>query len=607
MPVPGTPIRWDQDADGVVVLTLDDPTQAANTLNTGFRAALAATVDRLEAENDRTQYAAIVRAARSELRKLMGTANGTEPLSGHVEMDETYLGGKEMNKHAKKKLKAGRGVVGKLPVFGMLERDGDVRAQVVPNAQRATLEPIIIENVETGAVISTDEAAMYKTLPAHGYGHGVVEHSAGQYVSGIHHTNGIEGFWSHFKRGVVSTHVHIGEFLLNLWHVAADAFIAGAPCRVMSVRLDRRSVRPVRRSRAVTLQAENICRLQQVGIVPGAVNVVATETTHAVRVHGALHKIVALHAVLVGGAIGKEVEVLRTELCFFEMPYVGEAIAGQVADGPVWILTPHKFLSCSRRLSLDRYWERDGTALGVALHADIVGADVVKALRVDDVLLRGVGDVLTAGAMTLLAANVPFGDLARGEVVVHGVAAVAGGTGGAVGVGLAVVGRPPVGAVRYVVGQPLAMLDVPLRGERIVIAATFFEVALLPAAAVDEGDLVESEGADRVRVREVAEHGVGMHLRIANDVGHAGLAPAVVRRFMAGFAGSRADELSGWLRGRLLRVQAACGEECGAGQKEDAEHDGPVWDEHNAMSRGRLSSELQMMGSNGMMKLCEVR
>ncbi len=144
-----------------------------------------------------------------ELRKLMGAANGSEPLAGHIEMDETYLGGKETNKHASKKLKAGRGVAGKTPVFGMLERNGDVRAMVVPHAKKRTLEPIIIENVEKGAIVSTDEHPFYSDLPQHGYQHGIVEHTAGQYVAGIHHTNGIEGFWSHFKRGIKSTHASI--------------------------------------------------------------------------------------------------------------------------------------------------------------------------------------------------------------------------------------------------------------------------------------------------------------------------------------------------------------------------------------------------------------
>jgi transposase-like protein len=91
----------------------------------------------------------------------------------------------------------------------MLERNGDVRAQIVPDAKSSTLVPIIEANVEPGSVISTDEYQTYKNLPKHGYQHGTVEHGAGQYVSGIHHTNSIEGFWSHFKRGVLSTHVHV--------------------------------------------------------------------------------------------------------------------------------------------------------------------------------------------------------------------------------------------------------------------------------------------------------------------------------------------------------------------------------------------------------------
>jgi transposase len=103
----------------------------------------------------------------------------------------------------------GTGTVGKTPVFGMLERDGDVRAVVVPDANRKTLEPIIQANVAERARISSDEWQSYKRLWELGYRHGTVEHSAGQYVAGIHHTNGIEGFWSHFKRGIVSTHVSI--------------------------------------------------------------------------------------------------------------------------------------------------------------------------------------------------------------------------------------------------------------------------------------------------------------------------------------------------------------------------------------------------------------
>src|SRR5258708_6126341 len=107
-------------------------------------------------------------------------------------------------------------------------------------------------------------------------------------------------------------------------------------------------------------------------------------------------------------------------------------------------------------------------------------------------------DVLAARTVTFLAADIPFRYLSRGEVVVHGVAAVAGGAGGAIGIGFAVVGGPPVRAVGDVIGQPFVMLDVPLRGEWEVVSAALFKVALLPAAAIDEGDLIEGEGAGRV-------------------------------------------------------------------------------------------------------------
>src|SRR5689334_6266188 len=91
-------------------------------------------------------------------------------------------------------------------------------------------------------------------------------------------------------------------------------------------------------------------------------------------------------------------------------------------------------------------------------------------------------------------------------------AAIAGRAGGTVGVGIAIVRRPPVGAVGNVIGQPAMVLDVPLSGKGKVVAAALLEVALLPSTAVDKRDLVESEGANRVGMREVAEDDIGVHL-----------------------------------------------------------------------------------------------
>jgi transposase-like protein/predicted RNA-binding Zn-ribbon protein involved in translation (DUF1610 family) len=138
-----------------------------------------------------------------ELRKLMGGKNDANPpLAGHVEVDETYVGGR-------RKGIRGRGAKGKTPVMGMLERDGNVKGQVVSDVRRNTLQPVIEQNVVSGSTVSTDELSSYSQLPRLGYKHGTVQHGNEQYVNGIHHVNGIEGFWSHLKRGIVSTHIHV--------------------------------------------------------------------------------------------------------------------------------------------------------------------------------------------------------------------------------------------------------------------------------------------------------------------------------------------------------------------------------------------------------------
>ena len=158
---------------------------------------------KLHREVDITQKSAWHLAHR--LRAMLAVSDGAT-MAGPVEADETFIGGKESNKHESDRKHEGRGAVGKVAVAGVKDRPTNrVRATVVASTDGPTLRGFVQRHADPAAMIYTDGEPAYASLPRHA----AVKHSVGEYVRGEAHTNGMESFWAMLKRGYVGVYHHM--------------------------------------------------------------------------------------------------------------------------------------------------------------------------------------------------------------------------------------------------------------------------------------------------------------------------------------------------------------------------------------------------------------
>jgi len=135
------------------------------------------------------------------------------PLGGEgkaVEADETYIGGKERNKHARKRTSAVGGM-GKEIAFSLVERGGKVRSHHVPDVSAATLRPILVAHIDAKSFLVTDDAGQYRHMKDDFPAHATVNHGIGEYVRGDAHSNTVESYFAILKRGITGTYHHVSQ------------------------------------------------------------------------------------------------------------------------------------------------------------------------------------------------------------------------------------------------------------------------------------------------------------------------------------------------------------------------------------------------------------
>jgi transposase-like protein len=157
---------------------------------------------------------------REGMRELSPAPMGGE--GKYIEADETYIGGKERNKHRSKRNKGNIGAVGKEITFSLVERGGKVRSHHVLEVNAKTLRPILVAQVDRKSFLMTDDAGQYRIIGPEFAGHESVNHGIGEYVRGPAHTNTIEGYFSILKRGINGTYHHVSQQYLKRYLAEFD-------------------------------------------------------------------------------------------------------------------------------------------------------------------------------------------------------------------------------------------------------------------------------------------------------------------------------------------------------------------------------------------------
>ncbi len=169
-----------------------------------------------------TQKSAWFMAQR--IRFAMARSSLDEKLDGTVEVDETYIGGLEKNKHANKRIKNawGRSIDTKTPVLSSVERGGSVYSKSLQSVSSKNIRQVLNDRVSHGAVLETDTLPAYNSVGKEFLAHQMVDHSAGEYVHGNAYTNTVEGYFSQLKRSLSGTFHHVSEKHLDRYLAEFD-------------------------------------------------------------------------------------------------------------------------------------------------------------------------------------------------------------------------------------------------------------------------------------------------------------------------------------------------------------------------------------------------